>query len=360
MSSQGQYTTNKVVLAIGGIHFEGHLIPHEWYEYLKTGNGTPYLNAMHILADVIYWYRPVTVIDEHTGKLLGYRQKFKADKLQRSYDYYVNRMGFTKGQVKSAVDYLVREGYLTREFRTIIVNDVKLANVMFLEPAAEAIRRIGTPQPVESPEEACAQPNEVTPPGEPDHTDVGQGSDTPVGHDARGTNTKTSTESLVEDKDSSIHTQGGANAPVGGDSHEPAKRATKKKKTLAELAEERRQEALALAVIDHFKAVTKIDPPPIDPNANQKDKSKHYGMIGALWKKPAMELCRWAGYDLERSKRLVDDTITQMRSTGGFIASPKSLLTVANSLRGKYEQQQQICKRTRLDGGARMMPVGGK
>ncbi|MFP1483844.1 hypothetical protein ACLB1S_19830 [Escherichia coli] len=53
---------------------------------------------MRCFSEIVYWYRPTEVRDEHTGALLGYRKRFQGDKLQRSYRRLLNSLALGKGK----------------------------------------------------------------------------------------------------------------------------------------------------------------------------------------------------------------------------------------------------------------------
>lgn len=53
-----------------------------------------------------------------------------------------DRFGISKRQAKLACDFLREKGLINIEFRTIVVNDKKLNNVMYIEPVASELRRI--------------------------------------------------------------------------------------------------------------------------------------------------------------------------------------------------------------------------
>ena len=91
--------TTPEVDAIGALPFTGNLIPHAWYTALTFPSGKPDLVAITLLADIVYWYRPVVERDPATGQVLRQRKKFKADMLQRSYQAFADQFGFTKRQV---------------------------------------------------------------------------------------------------------------------------------------------------------------------------------------------------------------------------------------------------------------------
>ncbi len=133
----------KTVKEIGNINFTGNITPHKWFQHItKKETGRPYPLAALILSDIIYWYRPVYVRHETTNKIIGIRKKFKSDMLQKNYSNYAEFYGVTKHTIKRIFDRLIELGLLRRVFRTIIVNNLKLNNVMFIDPVPERIKQI--------------------------------------------------------------------------------------------------------------------------------------------------------------------------------------------------------------------------
>lgn len=127
---------NKVCEGLISFNMEGNVIPISWYSHIKTKNNTIDQTAITLLADIIYWYRPVEIRDEYSGEIIEYKQKFKADKLQKSYQNYSELFGYSKIQVKRSIDNLIRLGLITREFRNIKTkNGLSINNVMFIEPS---------------------------------------------------------------------------------------------------------------------------------------------------------------------------------------------------------------------------------
>ena len=74
------------------MYFSGNIIPTTWYKTIVRGNQKPYLNAIIILSDVVYWYRPTEVRDEQSGQVEGFKKKFRNDLLQRSYQQIAVRI----------------------------------------------------------------------------------------------------------------------------------------------------------------------------------------------------------------------------------------------------------------------------
>jgi DnaD/phage-associated family protein len=129
----------KVVDQVGEMKIEGNLIPHLWYKNITFPSGKAHFVAITLLADILYWYRPTLVRDEN-GDVIGTRTKFKGDMLQKSYQAFSDTYRFTKRQVKEAVDFLVENHLLMREFRKISTSGMVLNNVMYVQPVAENVR----------------------------------------------------------------------------------------------------------------------------------------------------------------------------------------------------------------------------
>ena len=131
------------VIRIGQMNFEGNILPPSWLTNIQTEAGKPDSIGAILLSDIIYWYRPTEVRDEATGQVVGYKKKFRADKLQRSYDQLASQFGYSKNQVRRALKRLEEQGLITIEFRNIATHTgLALANVMFVEPMPERIREI--------------------------------------------------------------------------------------------------------------------------------------------------------------------------------------------------------------------------
>ncbi|TMU83442.1 DnaD domain protein [Bacillus sp. BHET2] len=126
---------------IGELEIVGNIVPHLWYKNITFSSGKTHFVAITVLADIVYWYRP-TMIKDESGMIVGDRTKFKGDMLQKSYQAFADFYGFTKRQVKDAIDFLVDHHLLLREFRTISSSSILLNNVMYLQPVACNVRRV--------------------------------------------------------------------------------------------------------------------------------------------------------------------------------------------------------------------------
>ena len=147
-------TGNETVDRLSRMNITGNVIPAAWYQTIRKPTGKPYLNAIVILSDIVYWYRAAEVRDEGSGQLLGYRKRFKADLLQRSYQQMADQFGITKRDATNAVVELERLGVVRRVFRTMIVGGQTVPNILFLELDAEVLERLTFPEEYGGPDGA--------------------------------------------------------------------------------------------------------------------------------------------------------------------------------------------------------------
>ena len=138
---------NSVVEAFQQFRMDGNIIPHSWYQSPKLAqkNGKPNLVAITLLADVVYWYRPVELRDEVSGVHLGYRQKFGADKLQKNYRKWGDGFGFTLRQVEDAMAFLKVAELVTVERRMVMTEMGTFPNCAFIEPVFANIQDLTYP-----------------------------------------------------------------------------------------------------------------------------------------------------------------------------------------------------------------------
>ncbi|CUI18055.1 conserved hypothetical protein (plasmid) [Candidatus Protochlamydia naegleriophila] len=136
------YPISEIVTKIGEISIRGNIIPDQWYTHLRNDKGKIQINSAIILAEILYWYRPVPVYDIKTGQQTGFGKKFKDDLLQLNYTYFSEKFGFTTSQSRSAIIFLEQKGLIFREFRDIIVEKHALNNVMFINICPQRIQEI--------------------------------------------------------------------------------------------------------------------------------------------------------------------------------------------------------------------------
>ena len=140
---------NVIVDAMGAINISGNVIPAIWYRTVTKENGKPYLLAIVILADIVYWYRPSEVRDQGTGQILGWKKKFSEDILRQSYQYYADLFGESKKTVKTAMDKLEKLQVIRREFRTVSYGDGLVCNnVMYVELNPDILYQLTFPEEI--------------------------------------------------------------------------------------------------------------------------------------------------------------------------------------------------------------------
>ena len=138
---------NETVDMMQTISLTGNVIPHIWYKQIVRENGKPYHLAITLLADIVYWYRPIEVRDEASGNVIGLQKRFKSDLLQKTYDQYADFFGESDRSVKAALKHLEEMGLITRVFRTIkTANEIKIPNVMYISLNAEKLAEITYPK----------------------------------------------------------------------------------------------------------------------------------------------------------------------------------------------------------------------
>ncbi len=134
---------NEVVDIVGTIDISGNVVPQNWYRTITRPNGKPHLLAILILSDIVYWYRPVECRSENNGHIVGWKKKFKGDRLQKSYNMYCEFFGESKNSVRSAMDVLEKLGVIKRIFEDLeLENGMKLNNVMYIDLIPERLKTL--------------------------------------------------------------------------------------------------------------------------------------------------------------------------------------------------------------------------
>ena len=144
---QDQFQTGSVTVdKMSRLHISGNIIPVTWYKTIRKSTGKPNLNAIIMLSDIVYWYRPTEVRDEMTGELIGLKKKFHADLLQRSYQQIADQFGITKRDATNAVVELEKLKVIRRVFRTLHVNGQQVPNVLFLDLDVDILEALTYPE----------------------------------------------------------------------------------------------------------------------------------------------------------------------------------------------------------------------
>lgn len=194
-------TGNDIVDQVGKMNISGNVIPMVWFQTIQYPNGTPHNNAIHILADIVYWYRPKEERDEESGQLIGMRKKFKEDLLQRSYKQMAENYGLSKKQVTEAIKALEEMGLVKRHFRNIKIKGQNVNNILFLELSPKRLYEVTYPEEGTDSPMSPAMNIGVPPEGERDVPRSREGShhkETGISLQV-GTNTKNTNENIHRD-----------------------------------------------------------------------------------------------------------------------------------------------------------------
>lgn len=123
---------------------QGLVIPYTWFQTIQKSN-KPYMPAIVILAEIVYWYRPSIIRDEVTGRVIGYKKKFKADMLQKNRSGFADTFGLTKNQVFTAIDHLKDLGVIKNHLRDEVIYGQRMNNVPYIELNYDILRELTYP-----------------------------------------------------------------------------------------------------------------------------------------------------------------------------------------------------------------------
>ena len=142
-------TENDIVNKVGKMRFSGNVIPEAWYKTIVSSNGRVNLLAISILADIVYWYRPMEIRDEMTGDVTWKKKFADDDYLQRNYSKICEKYNVSTKQAREALIVLETLGVVKRHFRTIETEMGKCPNVMYIELIPETLYKLTYPEPTD-------------------------------------------------------------------------------------------------------------------------------------------------------------------------------------------------------------------
>ena len=142
-------TENDIVNKVGKMRFSGNVIPEVWYKTIVSSNGRVNLLAINILADIVYWYRPMEIRDEMTGDVTWKKKFADDDYLQRNYSKICEKYNVSTKQAREALIVLEKLGVVKRHFRTIETEMGKCPNVMYIELIPETLYKLTYPEPAD-------------------------------------------------------------------------------------------------------------------------------------------------------------------------------------------------------------------
>ena len=135
-------TGNKIVDEISRLNINS--IPEAWYSTIRRKD-YPHAMAILILWDLLYWYKWTEVRKESSGMVIGYKKKFHADLLQRSYSAIADKFGISKRQAQEIIIFLEGLGALKRHLKSVATQDRVIPNVLFIELIPSKIKELSDP-----------------------------------------------------------------------------------------------------------------------------------------------------------------------------------------------------------------------
>lgn len=132
-------TENAIVNAVGEMAFTGNIISENWYKTVVSSNGRVNLLAVNLLAEIVYWYKPMEIRDERTGDVTWEKKFADKDYLQKSYAQICDKYNVSVKQAREALIVLETLGVVKRHFRTVETEMGKCPNVMYLELIPEVL-----------------------------------------------------------------------------------------------------------------------------------------------------------------------------------------------------------------------------
>jgi len=113
----------------------GNIIPTSWYEHIRLPSGKPDVNAIILLAEIFYWFRPIE--DGETTY-----QKFRSDELNLSYKQIEDKFGLTHKQARDALNRLSAAGLIDLKTRGFHTDNGEWHNRLFIDLNAREVLKI--------------------------------------------------------------------------------------------------------------------------------------------------------------------------------------------------------------------------
>lgn len=153
-------TQNAIVNEVGKMNFSGNVIPEAWYKTIVSSSGRVNLLAVNLLAEIVYWYRPMEIRDEMTGDVTWKKKFADDDYLQRNYSKICEKYNVSTKQAREALIVLETLGVVKRHFRTIETEMGKCPNVMYIELIPDALYKLTYPEPKDENEKTSSPSDE--------------------------------------------------------------------------------------------------------------------------------------------------------------------------------------------------------
>ena len=113
------------VLEMGEIQksMTGNLVPAIWTHKLRLPGGNADAVGALVLGEIVKWYKPTITFTPDGNEVT--KRKFTGDFLQKSVNDFAKELGFSKGQIRDALERLKDAGLIIKHLRTISVHGVK-------------------------------------------------------------------------------------------------------------------------------------------------------------------------------------------------------------------------------------------
>ena len=131
-----------MMIELKDFSLSGNVVHSAWFQTITKENGKADLVAINILAEVVYWYKPIEIRDELTGAHVGWKNKYKDDLLQKSYGSIADQFGLGERQVKDSIIRLEKLGVIERVFRNISSKGMILNNVLYLKLNIDKLKEL--------------------------------------------------------------------------------------------------------------------------------------------------------------------------------------------------------------------------
>ena len=138
-------TGHPTVDSISQLHFQGNIVQHSWYRHIryenKRGWFTCHLSCL-ILADLIFWYRPQEIRDEHSGHIIGHKKKFSGSILQKSPTDMAELLGCSAKVARESFALLEKLGLIAIDVKPQKTSYGFMPNVLCVDLVVDAIANI--------------------------------------------------------------------------------------------------------------------------------------------------------------------------------------------------------------------------
>lgn len=145
------------VRAVGQLKLTGRLIPMAWLKSVVSKDGSADMEAIVVLADIVYWYSPTP----HGER------RFYGEMLQRSYRQLSEELNLSRRAARRAIDVLEEIGVIKRHFRKELPTGDKVGVAMYLELCPEVLAVLSGKQLTKSDEDweelIVSAPRPITP-----------------------------------------------------------------------------------------------------------------------------------------------------------------------------------------------------